>query len=146
MGKKLLAQLFSLFTGSILFSVILHSWGVNYIIGGLFGVAIQFVGFYAFKTILTAVVSLKNKQIENERLKELSYQGLEVTCPCFKQIKEFIPIKLNSSNYYRCSECKKTIGVVITPETAVVTEPQDSSLEAINTLLTHTINKQNANT
>jgi len=135
MVKTVLSQLIPLIVGSILISVVLSHWGVSYIAGGLFGIAIQFLGYYAFKNILTAIVALKNKQLENERISALTYQGLEVVCPCFKQVKEFVPIKLNTTNYYKCSECKKTIGVVITPETAVVTEPQDSSLEAVNKIL-----------
>ena len=135
MVKNVLSQLLPLVFVSIIVSLVLSHWGVNYAIGALAGVAIQFVGFYAFRSILTSVVALKNKQLENERIKELSFQGLEVVCPCFKQIKEFVPIKLNTTNYYKCTECKKTIGVVITPETAIVTEPQDSSLEAVNKLL-----------
>jgi len=135
MVKTVLSQLIPLIVGSILISVVLSHWGVNYIAGGLFGIAIQFLGYYAFKNILTAIVALRNKQLENERINALTYQGLEVVCPCFKQVKEFVPIKLNTTNYYKCSECKKTIGVVLTPETAVVTEPQDSSLEAVNKIL-----------
>jgi len=135
MVKTVLSQLIPLIVGAVIISVVLAHWGVNYIAGGLLGIAIQFLGYHAFKNILTAIVALKNKQLENERLNALTYQGLEVVCPCFKQIKEFVPIKLNTTNYYKCGECKKTIGVVITPETAIVTEPQDSSLEAVNKIL-----------
>ena len=135
MVKKVLAQLIPLAFGSIVFSVLLHYFNVSYIVGGLFGVAVQFAGFYAFRSCLNAYVALQNKKLENERMKELSYQGLGVTCPCFKAVREFVPIKLNAPNYYKCSECKKVIGVYITPETALVTEPQESSLEAVNSIL-----------
>jgi len=135
MVKKVIAQLSLLVFGTILISVLLKQVGINYLAGGLFGLAIQFVGFYAFKSALQTYAALQNKKLENERLKEFSYQGLSVTCPCFKQIKEFVPIRLNAPNYYKCSDCKKTIGVYITPETAIVTEPQESSLEAVNNIL-----------
>jgi len=149
MVKKVISQLLPLLGVATLTSFLLATWGVNYFIGALVGILIQFVAFYSFKSILIAVVALRNKKLDNERIKELSYQGLEVVCPCFKQIKEFVPIKLNIANYYKCSECKKTIGVVITPETAIVTEPADSSQEAVNKLLAQgilNVSKPNANT
>ena len=84
MVKTVLSQLIPLVVGSILISVLLSYWGVHYIAGGLFGIAIQFLGYYAFKNILTAIVALKNNQLENERITALTYQGLEVVCHCFK--------------------------------------------------------------
>lgn len=145
MFKKVFTQIAFICAFSFVVSFLLAQWGVNYFIGAAFGVIIQFIGFYTFRTIFSAVVALKNKQLENERIKEFSYQGLEVICPCFKQVRQLVPIKLNTANYYKCQECNKRVGVIITPETAIVTEPQDNSIEAINTLLASSIIKANAN-
>ena len=145
MFKKVFTQIAFLCAFSFVVSVILSNWGINYFIGAAFGLVVQFIGFYAFRSILESVVALKNKQLENERIKEFSYQGLDVICPCFKGIKQLVPIKLNTANYYKCQECNKRIGVIITPETAIVTEPQDNSAEAINDLLAKSIIKANAN-
>lgn len=145
MVKKVFTQIAFLCAFSFIVSVILANWGISYIVGAAFGLAIQFIGFNVFKAVFSAFIALKNKKLENERIKEFSYQGLEVTCPCYKQIRQFVPIKLNTANYYKCNECNKRIGVLITPETAIVTEPQDNSIEAINTLLASSIIKANAN-
>jgi hypothetical protein len=146
MLKKLFLQIASLCAVACLTSAILSAWHVNIIVGFLVGLAFQYAGYYVYKTGLLTYVALKNKKLENERIKELSYQGLEVACPCYKAVKEFIPVRLNAANYYKCSDCKKTISVLITPETAVVTEPVDTSFEAINTVLKqgvqHTYNEK----
>lgn len=135
MVQRVVVQLASLVFISALFSVVLAAWGVNYFIGALFGIAVQFVGYYGYVNALKAFVALKNKKLENERIKELTFQGLEVTCPCHKRVTDFVPIRLNTANYYKCRECSKSISVYINAETAVVTEPQDSSLEAVNLVL-----------
>jgi transposase-like protein len=70
-----------------------------------------------------AVVALNNKKLENDRIKEFTMQGIEVECPCSRKIKDFVPIRLNTSNKYKCKECQKLISVYITPSTALTTEP-----------------------
>jgi hypothetical protein len=67
-------------------------------------------------------VELKNKKLENERIKEFSLQGLEVTCPCLLKKTEFVPIVLNTNNNYKCDYCQKNVSVYIAAETALVTE------------------------
>lgn len=131
MVKKLISQLIPFIAISILFGSVFYTFNFNFFIGVLFGVAFQYVGFFAFSAIFNAIVALKNKKLENERLKELSFQGLEVECPCFKKIKDFIPVRLNTPNYYKCSDCKKTISVLINAETAVVTEPVATELPTL---------------
>ena len=131
MVKKLISQLIPFIAISILFGAAFYAFNFSFFIGVLFGIAFQYVGFFAFSTILNAVVALKNKKLENERLQELSFQGLEVECPCFKKIKDFIPVRLNTPNYYKCSDCKKTISVLINSETAVVTEPVTTDLPTL---------------
>lgn len=123
MLRKVLAQLGILITVSVIAGFWFQNFGVNIFIGILTGVILQFGGFYLFSTILNTYVSLKNKKLENERLEQFSYQGLEVTCPCFKQVKQLVPVRLNSSNYYKCAECNKAVSVIIDATTASVTEP-----------------------
>jgi len=139
MAKRLLGQLISLLLVSVIFSVLLKHFDVSYWVGGLFGIAVQFAGFYAFKAILSTYAALQDKKLENERIKELSYQGLSVACPCYKAVKQFVPIKLNAPNYYKCGDCNKLVGVYVNAETAIVTEPQESSLEAVNSLLSKSV-------
>jgi hypothetical protein len=135
MFKKLALQLLFLFTVSTIIAIFLNYFSINLVVGFLVGTIFQYAVFYGFSSILDIVASFKNKKLEIEKLRQLSFQGLEVICPCHKQIKEFVPIKLNTSNYYKCTECKKNIGVYISSETAIVTEPADSSLQHIETVL-----------
>lgn len=123
MIQTLLKQILPLIIGSFLFGALFLSFGLNFFLGIGVGIAIQYAAYYTFANVLNAVVALKNKKLENERIKEFSYQGLEVKCPCFKQHIDIVPIRLNTSNYYKCSECGKSVSVIINAETAVVTEP-----------------------
>jgi len=145
MLRKVLVQIGTLITVSVVAGFWFQTFGVNIFIGIITGALLQFGAFYSFSTILNAYVALKNKKLENERLKEFSYQGLEVTCPCFKQTKQLVPVRLNTPNYYKCGECNKSVSVIIDATTATVTEPlTNTALPTINTELLK--NLQNANT
>jgi hypothetical protein len=123
MLRKVSFQLFSLTIVSLLFGYWTSTIGVNIIVGALTGAVIQFLGYSVFSTVLNSIVLLKNKKLENERLKEFSYQGLELECPCYKKEKELVPVRFNTPNYYRCNACNKQLSVIVTAESAVVTEP-----------------------
>jgi len=122
MLSRLLTQLTVLVVTAILFGFILKHFGINLLAGVLFGVIIQFGIYYAFTTTLNVYIELRNKKLENERIKEFSLQGLEVTCPCTLKKTEFIPIVLNTNNSYKCDHCQKNISVYISTETALMTE------------------------
>jgi hypothetical protein len=119
---RLLSQLTVLIVTAVLFGLLLKHFGVLLLIGIPLGIIIQFGAYYAFITALGAYVELKNKKLENERIKEFSLQGLEVTCPCALKKAEFVPIILNTNNTYRCDHCQKNVSVYIAAETALVTE------------------------
>jgi len=123
-------QLVSFVTISILFGVIFKKFELNFFLGTSVGIAIQFVFTYIFNSILNTITALKNKKLENERIKEFTMQGMEVECPCSRKIKAFIPIRLNTSNKYKCGECQKTISVFLNSTTALTTEP----IEDTNTI------------
>jgi len=120
---KLLTQLTALIIVAILFGLLLQHSGVSLFISIPLGIILQFGVYYAFITILNAFVELRNKKLENERIKEFSLQGLEVTCPCALKKIEFVPIILNTDNKYTCNFCQKNVSVYVVPETALVTEP-----------------------
>jgi hypothetical protein len=122
MLSRLLSQLTALTITAILFGLLLRHFGVSLFIGIPLGVIAQFGVYYAFITTLSAYIELKNKKLENERIKEFSLQGLEVTCPCALKKTEFVPIVLNTNNNYKCNYCQKNISVYIAAETALVTE------------------------
>jgi len=123
MLRRLLTQLTVLITVAIFLGLFLTRFGISLFISIPLGIILQFGVYYAYITALSAFVELKNKQLENERIKEFSLQGLEVTCPCALKKKEFIPVVLNTDNKYTCNFCQKNVSVYIVPETALMTEP-----------------------
>jgi len=120
---KLFIQLITLISLSTLAGFLFSSLSLNFFIGFFVATVCQFLFYYAYANVLEIYVALKNKGLENERLKQLSYQSIQVTCPCHKQIKDLIPVKLNTSNYYKCRDCQKTVSILISSETAIATEP-----------------------
>lgn len=108
---------------SLVTGYLFNKSGLNFYIGLLAGISIQYVINYLFQYVLNSIVALKNKQLENERIKEFTMQGIEVECPCSRKITDFVPIRLNTANKYKCKECQKIISVFITPSTALTTEP-----------------------
>lgn len=122
MFSRLLLQLSVLVVTALLIGLLLNHFGVSIFVGVALGVIVQFGIYYAFITTLNAYIELKNKKLENERIKEFSLQGLEVTCPCALKKTEFIPIVLNTNNAYKCDYCQKNVSVYIAAETALVTE------------------------
>lgn len=122
MLSRLLIQLAILFITATLFGVSINHFGISLIYSIPLGIILQFGVYYAFITALDAYVALRNKKLENERIKEFSLQGMEVTCPCTLKKAEFVPIILNTNNTYKCNTCQKNISVYIVPETALITE------------------------
>lgn len=104
-------------------AVVLSTFHVTWWLGFLVGILGQILIYNAFTSILDVYVTLKNKQLENERIAEFSYQGMEVECPCSKKRKDFVPIRLNDVNLYKCGDCEKTVSVYVSAETALQTEP-----------------------
>jgi len=145
MLKKLLSQIFSLAIVSCLFGALAASLGASFLVGVGIGVVIQFAVYYGFLTALNAYALVQNKKLENERIKELSFQTLDVTCPCFKQNKDIVPVRLNTDNRYKCNECGKTVSVIISAETAVVTEPiLNTDISFLNKNITEKLSNANS--
>lgn len=71
------------------------------------------------------VVELFAVKLQNEKLKELSKQGMEVKCPCYLEKPMFVPINLNGPNGFNCNECKKNVVVDLTAKTFLQTEMID---------------------
>jgi hypothetical protein len=65
------------------------------------------------------------EKIKNERIKEYSKQGTEITCPCYLEKKFLLPLKFNESNVFNCLECKKDFSVDISTKTYLQTEIPD---------------------
>jgi hypothetical protein len=122
--------MYRLFVQTVVFLSLCYATGyifsknnLNFIIGAIVGGAFQFVFNYIYLSVFDAIIALKNKNLENERIKEFSMQGLVVECPCSRKIRDFVPIRLNTANKYKCKECMKLISIYVTPSTALSTEP-----------------------
>jgi DNA-directed RNA polymerase subunit RPC12/RpoP len=139
---RVFLQLATFVALSLITGYYFHKNGLNFYIGMLTGGVLQYFINYLYETILSAIVALKNKQIENERIKEFTMQGLEVECPCSRKIKDFVPIRLNTANKYKCSECQKLVSVYIESTTALITEPiQDTDTIKLDNIIKNEFGK-----
>jgi hypothetical protein len=82
---------------------------------------VQIIGY----NIYQKWIELKIEKLQNERIKEYSKQGLEIKCPCPKEKEMFVPIELNSDNYFKCAQCDKKISVQITAKSFLETQMVD---------------------
>jgi len=123
MIQRIVIPIILLLAVAFVISIILTTLHVTWWLGFLVGVLSQLLIYNAFTSILDVYLTIKNKKLENERIAEFSYQGLDVVCPCSKKRRDFVPVRLNDVNMYKCGECDKSISVYITAETALQTEP-----------------------
>jgi hypothetical protein len=143
--NRLFFQLIVLILVSVLTGVILSKFGINLLLGILAGVVLQYAVYNGFIYVLETYTAIKAKKLENEQLRELAYQGVTVTCPCLQRVKEFVPIRFNTPNYYKCGTCAKTVNVFIDTETALVTEPlPDTDISSIENMIRNTLQNVNA--
>jgi len=95
--------------------------------------ALTFVKYFIFFDILQVIIyniykniiELIAVKLQNEKIKELSKQGMELKCPCFLEKRMFLPLSLDGPNSFSCLECKKNIVVDITAKTFLQTEMID---------------------
>jgi|LakMenE18May11ns_1017448.scaffolds.fasta_scaffold9867201_3 hypothetical protein len=140
MVSQIIRQIFFLIFISCTIGFILQSFGVNIYIGVIAGIIMQYVIYNVFVYILKVYEKTKLQKLEVEKLKQMAYQGTEVTCPC--KHKQFAFIRLNTSNYYKCEKCKKTVSVFVSTETAIVTEPiADTNISSIDNMLQEKLNE-----
>lgn len=119
----LLVQLAKLIGAAAIISYFGHAVGLPWVPTFLFAVVLQYAGFQAYAYFIKVYATLKNKEAEAKMIAAIDQQGMVVECPCYKKYKEFVPIKMTNDNYYKCTECRKTLNVLVTCETVLVTEP-----------------------
>ena len=71
------------------------------------------------------IVALFAEKLFNDRISEYTKQGVEVTCPCSRAIKNLIPIQLNTDNSYKCLDCARNVTVNVEVKTFLETQPVD---------------------
>jgi hypothetical protein len=131
MAKKILQSFGLTFLISAILAWPLTFLGVSFISGVLFFSAVQFVGFYFYREIQERKLLLEQQNFILAREAELSKQGSEVICPCDRQVKCFVPIKLNERNEYVCPGCNKDANVNVLLKTVLVTTPIIESAEDV---------------
>jgi hypothetical protein len=97
------------------------------------GNILEFFKYFLFVSIIQfilgriyiSIMQLFAEKIKNERIKEYTKQGMEITCPCYLDKKMLLPIDLNSVNNFKCLECSKDFTVDITAKTFLKTESID---------------------
>ena len=96
-------------------------------------IILQFIGFWIFNTISQRIFSIKERQLENERIAEFSKQGVEVDC-AYCKTTNLVPVRFDVDNDFECVNCGKPnaiyIGVTVTQKTT----PLNVSPLMINTL------------
>lgn len=99
------------------------SLGMTLPISILISLVLQFAVYNGFNYIVDSLTILRIRKIEYEKIRELSYQTADVTCPCSPTHIQLVPIRLNTDNQYTCNSCQKLIKVYVNIETALATEP-----------------------
>lgn len=115
---------------------ILYASGISsfwvYLFTTFFTVGLQYAidkGFQAYAVIKYGV---RLKEINLELEKEYNKRGMELTCPCEKKQKCFVPIDLENGSSYNCPKCDKQVSVYVKVGTALSTEPVTiQSLDAL---------------
>lgn len=141
MGSALFRLTVFLFL-SIACGYIFDHFNLNFFVGILVGASCQFILTYITNQFVNAYIQLKNKQLENERIREFSYQGIEVECPCHKKYKQLVPFRFNTDNRYKCIDCNKTITVLTETFTALATEPITDTDTTKPDIISNAITKQ----
>jgi hypothetical protein len=118
MLKKILVPIFTLASVSTLASLPFSTNLISFIKIFLCATIAQIICYNLYKKYL----EIKLEHIKNERIKEYSKQGLDINCPCHKNIPMFVPVTLNQKNAFKCGECKKTVAVDITAKAFLETE------------------------
>jgi uncharacterized Zn finger protein len=66
---------------------------------------------------------------------QLSYQTVNIECPCHKHNKQEILLRLNDNTIYKCSACGKELGVTVDISSALLTQPVDTTVAGFEKLL-----------
>lgn len=89
---------------------------------------LQFLVFYIVGEIfkIKKQKSLLEQDYKNKEL--LTWQNLNVQCPCDKKIESLVPVKLNKENTYLCPGCNKNVKINIETSTVLVTNPINTDI------------------
>ena len=105
--------------------------GIFYLLGYSFlnSFAVVFVSQFILAAITNTVrdswVAIREKHLENERIKAFAMQGAEVTCS-FCNTRVFAPIRLDEDNDFKCPSCDNVNSIYVNITVARSTAPLDA--------------------
>ena len=105
---------------------------------------IQIVISAAVNTVVSSYTALKNKELENDRLRLYAVQSAELKCAFCGEVS-VVPIRMDVDNEYECPSCTKrnsvylniTVARSTTPmsvsplSTSIINDEEDAILEQI---------------
>ena len=114
----------SFIAGSLSYVAYLYQYNYIYTMIGV--MLIQFVIGYIVNTATQTYLAIRNKSLENERLKEFSKQSTELKC-AFCGKTSIVPIRLDGDNEYICPHCDKKNSIYLNITVARSTTPMNVS-------------------
>lgn len=113
--------------------LICWSLGYNFIKVFVLITAIQFAGFWLFNSIMQHIKQVQMTKLENERIAEYTKQSVTAEC-AYCKTPNLIPLRMNTSNDFDCTNCGKQNAVYIGVTVTQKTNPMNVDSLAINTL------------
>lgn len=95
--------------------------------------AIQFVFHWSVGYIMNIVATLRNKQLENQRIAEFSKQSVNVNCAYCRQTNT-VPVRFESYNDFTCENCGKPNAIYVNLTVTQKTTPLNVKPVNINTV------------
>lgn len=89
--------------------------------------------FWIYNSFMQKYYTLKQKQLDNERIKEFTKQGIDVECAYCKTVN-LIPVRFDQDNDFECINCHKPNSTYINVTVTQKTTPLNMSPLLINTL------------
>jgi hypothetical protein len=121
--NTLIKQLVILVGATAAITIFITSQGISIPASIAISFVLQFAVYNGFNYIVDSFTISRVRKIEYEKIRELSYQTADVTCPCSPVHRQLVPIRLNTDNQYICNSCQKLIKIYINIETVLATEP-----------------------
>ncbi len=101
--------------------------GISFWASFLIITLLQIIGWQLFQYVVSVSAALKNKQIEEQMMKEYMSNSAIVPCAACKQ-ENLAPIQLDITNSFKCTnqKCKVENVIYVHIETAQITTPLKS--------------------
>lgn len=123
MLKRLITSLVVTFCVSGSISWFLYAFGFSFVGSFVALTVLQFVAFYFYSEYVRTRMLVEEQRLIALKEAEFEKQGVEVSCPCDRNVRSFVPISLTERNEYLCPGCNKLVNVNVQCKTVLVTVP-----------------------